>query len=250
MLLYCSTFFAISAERVVVSEKLYLQLESNKFKRGDTVFFKGYLQNASAAAEEAPSEFIYVELLKPISIDNPDEFDLVQRVKVKRNGLESNPEFGDFKTFNGYIKIPSELKNGQYLLRAYTRWQLNFPLQYLFNCAINIGDRIETSEAKDNIINPISVEFYPEGGKYFIGKMGVLVVKAYNKQGKGVKLQAPLLNGSGDTLQMVNCGENGYGIINFIPKEGEKYFFNGTPLPKANSDGGTINLNKRNRVLL
>ena len=246
VLLFCfSTFFAISAERVVVSEKLYLQLESNKFNRGDTVFFKGYLQNASAVAEEAPSEFIYVELLEPIHSDNPQEFNLVQRVKVKRNGLESDRELGDFKIFNGYIKIPTELKNGQYLLRAYTRWQLNFPLQYLFNCAINIGDRIETVEAKDNITNPISVEFYPEGGKYFIGKMGVLVVKAYNKQGKGVKLQAPLLNGSGDTLQMVNCGENGYGIINFIPKEGEKYFFNGTPLPKVNSDGGTINLNKR-----
>ena len=228
-----------------MTEKLYLQLESNKFKRGDTIFFKGYLQNASAVAEEAPSEFIYVELLKPIRIDNPKEFNLVQRVKIKRNGLESNSEFGDFKIFKGYIKIPSELKNGQYLLRAYTRWQLNFPLQYLFNCVINIGDRIETADAKDNYTNPISVEFYPEGGKYFTDKMAVLVVKAYDKHGKGVKLQAPLLNGSGDTLQMVNCGENGYGIVNFIPKESEKYFLNGTQLPKANSDGGTINLNNR-----
>ena len=247
LLFCCCTLFAINTERVVVTEKLYLQLENNKFRSGDTVFFKGYLQNASAVAEEALSEFIYVELLEPIHSDNPHEFNLVQRVKVKRNGLESDTELGDFKIFNGYIKIPSEMKNGQYLLRAYTRWQLNFPLQYLFNCVINIGDRIETADAKDNYTNPISVEFYPEGGKYFIGKMGVLVVKAYNKQGKGIKLQAPLLNGSGDTLQMVNCGENGYGIINFIPKEGEKYFLNGIPLPKANSDGGTINLSNRKR---
>ena len=245
LLFCCSTFFAIAAEKIVVTEKLYLQLENNKFRSGDTVFFKGYLQNASAVAEEAPSEFIYVELLKPIHTDNPKEFKVVQRVKVKRNGLESNPEFGDFKIFNGYIKIPSEMKNGQYLLRAYTRWQLNFPLQYLFNCVINIGDRIETADAKDNYTNPISVEFYPEGGKYFTGKMSVVVVKANDKHGKGVKLQAPLLNGSGDTLQMVNCGENGYGIVNFIPKESEKYFLNGTQLPKANSDGGTINLNNR-----
>ena len=123
--------------------------------------------------------------------------------------MESDRELGDFKIFNGYIKIPSELKNGQYLLRAYTRWQLNFPLQYLFNCAINIGDRVEVADAKDNLTNPISVEFYPEGGKWFTGKMGVLVVKATDRHGKGVKLQAPLLNGSGDTLQMVSCGENG-----------------------------------------
>ena len=245
LLFCCSTFFAIAAERAVVPEKLYLQLDNNKFRRGDTIYFKGYLQNASAAAEEAPSEFIYVELLEPIHSDNPQEFNLVQRVKIKRNGLESNPEFGDFKIFNGYIKIPSELKNGQYLLRAYTRWQLNFPLQYLFNCAINIGDRAEVADAKDDFTNPISVEFYPEGGKWFTGKMGVLVVKATDRHGKGVKLQAPLLNGSGDTLQMVSCGENGYGIVNFIPKEGEEYFFNGTQLPKANSDGGTINLNNR-----
>lgn len=245
MLFCCCTLFAINTERVVVTEKLYLQLENNKFRSGDTVFFKGYLQNASAVAEEAPSEFIYVELLEPIHSDNPHEFNLVQRVKVKRNGLESDTELGDFKIFNGYIKIPSEMKNGQYLLRAYTRWQLNFPLQYLFNCVINIGDRIETADAKDNYTNPISVEFYPEGGKYFTDKMSVLVVKAYDKHGKGVKLQAPLLNESGDTLQMVNCGENGYGIINFIPKEDEEYFLNGSPLPKANSDGGTINLNNR-----
>lgn len=245
LLFCCCTLLAISAERVVVSEKLYLQLESNKFKRGDTVFFKGYLQNASAVAEEAPSEFIYVELLEPIHSDNPQEFNLVQRVKVKRNGLESDRELGDFKIFNGYIKIPLELKDGQYLLRAYSRWQLNFPLQYLFNCVVNIGNRAGAAEVEENFAAPTSVEFYPEGGKYFTGKMSVVVVKANDKHGKGVKLQAPLLNGSGDTLQMVNCGENGYGIINFIPKEGEKYFFNGTPLPKANSDGGTINLNKR-----
>lgn len=245
LLFCCCTLFAINTERVVVTEKLYLQLENNKFRSGDTVFFKGYLQNASAVAEDAPSEFIYVELLEPIHSDNPHEFNLVQRVKVKRNGLESDTELGDFKIFNGYIKIPSEMKNGQYLLRAYTRWQLNFPLQYLFNCVINIGDRIETADAKDNYTNPISVEFYPEGGKYFTDKMAVLVVKAYDKHGKGVKLQAPLLNESGDTIQMVNCGENGYGIINFIPKEDEEYFLNGSPLPKANSDGGTINLNNR-----
>lgn len=245
LLFCCSTFFAIAAEKIVVTEKLYLQLENNKFRSGDTVFFKGYLQNASAMAEEAPSEFIYVELLKPIHIDNPKEFKVVQRVKVKRNGLESNPEFGDFKIFNGYIEIPSELKNGQYILRAYTRWQLNFPLQYLFNCVINIGDRTGATDVEEKFAAPISVEFYPEGGKYFTGKMGVLVVKANDKQGKGVKLQAPLINGSGDTLQMVNCGENGYGIINFIPKEDEVYFLNGTPLPKANSDGGTINLSNR-----
>ena len=245
LLFCCCTLFAINTERVVVTEKLYLQLENNKFRSGDTVFFKGYLQNASAVAEDAPSEFIYVELLEPIHSDNPHEFNLVQRVKVKRNGLESDTELGDFKIFNGYIKIPSEMKNWQYLLRAYTRWQLNFPLQYLFNCVINIGDRIETADAKDNYTNPISVEFYPEGGKYFTDKMAVLVVKAYDKHGKGVKLQAPLLNESGDTIQMVNCGENGYGIINFIPKEDEEYFLNGSPLPKANSDGGTINLNNR-----
>ena len=245
LLFCCSTFFAIGAGRVVVSEKLYLQLESNKFNRGDTVFFKGYLQNASAVAEEAPSEFIYVELLEPIHSDNPQEFNLVQRVKVKRNGLESDRELGDFKIFNGYIKIPSELKNGQYLLRAYTRWQLNFPLQYLFNCVVNIGNRAGAAEVEENFAAPTSVEFYPEGGKYFTGKMSVLVVKANDKHGKGVKLHAPLINGSGDTLQMVNCGENGYGIVNFIPKEREKYFLNGTQLPKANSDGGTINLNNR-----
>lgn len=245
LLFCCSTFFAIAAEKVVVTEKLYLQLENNKFRSGDTVFFKGYLQNASAMAEEAPSEFIYVELLKPIHIDNPKEFKVVQRVKVKRNGLESNPEFGDFKIFNGYIKIPSELKNGQYILRAYTRWQLNFPLQYLFNCVVNIGNRAGAAEVEGNFAAPTSVEFYPEGGKYFTGKMSVVVVKANDKHGKGVKLQAPLINGSGDTLQMVNCGENGYGIVNFIPKESEKYFLNGTQLPKANSDGGTINLNNR-----
>lgn len=245
LLFCCSTFFAIAAERAVVPEKLYLQLDNNKFRRGDTIFFKGYLQNASAAAEEAPSEFIYVELLEPIHSDNPQEFNLVQRVKVKRNGLESDRELGDFKIFNGYIKIPSELKDGQYLLRAYSRWQLNFPLQYLFNCVVNIGNRAGAAEVEENFAAPTSVEFYPEGGKWFTGKMGVLVVKATDRHGEGVKLQAPLLNGSGDTLQMVNCRENGYGIVNFIPKEGEEYFFNGTQLPKANSDGGTINLNNR-----
>ncbi len=102
-------------------EKLYLHLDRTYFMAGETLWFKGYLANADLQDETPESNFIYVELLKDT---------LIVREKVKREGLG----------FPGYISLPASLPAGNYVLRAYTRWQMNWPVEQMFHQHIKISE--------------------------------------------------------------------------------------------------------------
>ena len=47
-------------------EKLYLQTDREVYRVGDTVWFKGYLENASGMAEFPAGNYIYVELISSL----------------------------------------------------------------------------------------------------------------------------------------------------------------------------------------
>ncbi len=116
------TLFCICATLVWGNspEKLYLHIDRTYYMAGETLWFKGYLVNADNRDETPESNFIYVELLKDT---------VIQRVKIKR----------DYLGFSGYIALPASLPSGSYLLRAYTRWQMNWPVENMFHEKIQIS---------------------------------------------------------------------------------------------------------------
>jgi len=54
-------------------EKLYIQTDREVYCVGDTIWFKGYLQNASQLAKNAECNYIYVELISSMTEMNFDK---------------------------------------------------------------------------------------------------------------------------------------------------------------------------------
>ena len=103
-------------------EKVYVHLDRTYFAAGETIWLKAYVEDE--LPEEYSSLFLYVELLEP------EKKEAVLRAKIRR---------GD-EGFAGHLDLPEELPGGRYLLRAYTRWQLNWPEERLFRVPIDVYD--------------------------------------------------------------------------------------------------------------
>ena len=103
-------------------EKVYVHLDRTFFAAGETIWLKAYVEDE--LPDEYASLFLYVELLEQ------GKKEAVLRAKIRR-GEEG---------FAGHLDLPEELPGGRYLLRAYTRWQLNWPEERLFHATIDVYD--------------------------------------------------------------------------------------------------------------
>lgn len=103
-------------------EKVYVHLDRTFFAAGETIWLKAYVEDE--LPDEYASLFLYVELLEQ------GKKEAVLRAKIRR-GEEG---------FAGHLDLPEELPGGHYLLRAYTRWQLNWPEEKMFRVPIDIYD--------------------------------------------------------------------------------------------------------------
>ena len=112
-------------------EKLYLHLNQPYYGAGDTMWFKAYLTDAVSHRPDTLSNFIYVDLA-----DRRGK--IIAARKIKRDSLG----------FANGIPLPDTLPAGEYTLRAYTGWMLNFEPAFFFRRNINVGntrsDRIRT----------------------------------------------------------------------------------------------------------
>ena len=112
-------------------EKLYLHLNQPYYGAGDTMWFKAYLTDAVSHRPDTLSNFIYVDLA-----DRRGK--IIAARKIKRDSLG----------FANCLPLPDTLPAGEYTLRAYTGWMLNFEPAFFFRRNINVGntrsDRIRT----------------------------------------------------------------------------------------------------------
>ena len=76
-------------------EKVYLHFDRSCYTAGETVWFKGWVQEASHLSALPPSTFLYVEVLDR-------QGNAVARVKIKRTG----------DGFPGSIDLPDNLDTG------------------------------------------------------------------------------------------------------------------------------------------
>lgn len=128
-------------------EKLYLHLDKHNYLAGDTLWFKAYLLEGPYLMPSAKSGIFYVELVSP---DN--------RV-MKRMKFPAKYGLGW-----GNISLDEEaLPTGDYLLRAYTNWMLNFGEAavyttniYISNSKIPAGPVSLKQQAKAGVVSVVS----------------------------------------------------------------------------------------------
>ena len=192
------------------------------------MWMKGYVESAVPVPDT--SRFLYVELL-----DEKGEARL-------RSKIRFSPEEG----FAGHLDLPDDISGGRYTLRAYTRWQLNWPEERMFHVPVDIydGKDLATERADDN--RPIDISFYPEGGRYFNGVLSSVGFKVMASDGRGLTWNGVLYDDLGNRICDCRTEHAGMGLIGFIPVEGRRYRLvdeadgQAWDLPAAASEGASL----------
>nr|WP_121269460.1 carboxypeptidase regulatory-like domain-containing protein [Pedobacter schmidteae] len=107
-------------------EKVYLHFDKPYYSVADTIWFKAYLTMEQNLLSQL-SKIVYVDV-----INSKDS--LVQTIKL--------PVVGGVATGNIPLS-PTNYQQGNYYVKAYTTWMLNFSEDFFFNKTIAIGEAIE-----------------------------------------------------------------------------------------------------------
>ncbi len=102
------------------AEKVYLQLDKTVYTSNETVWFKAIVTSASSHIPTDLSNILYVELIDPYE-------KIIDKRLLKLNNGIAEASF----TLQNY-------KSGDYLIRAYTQWNLNFGQDFIFNQYIQV----------------------------------------------------------------------------------------------------------------
>ena len=212
-------------------EKVYLHYDRSCFVAGETIWFKGWVQDASSLSVLPPSNYLYAELLD-------DRGEAVVRVKIKRSG----------NGFPGCIELPDNLETGDYTLRGYTLWQINGDSEYLFNDRIRIvGGKKRAEKRPVRLSSDVDISFWPEGGRYFAGRSATIGFKVVDKQGRSVDFNGSLVDDADEEIKSISTRHDGMGRFSFIPKPGTQYSILDAsgkkyPLPPPAEGGATLEL--------
>lgn len=134
-------------EKIAPQEKLYLHLDKPFYGAGEKIWFKGYLLNAVTHQDNVQSNFIITELT-----NRSDS--IVERKKIRRDSLG----------FANAFTLPPTLPAGEYCLRAYSNWMLNWDKDFFFHRNLKIGNAI------DNTILS-KIEYRQEDDTHYTGKI-------------------------------------------------------------------------------
>ena len=229
-LVFWILFLAGSAKGQVAyaPEKVFVHLDRTYFAAGETMWMKGYVESAVPVPDT--SRFLYVELL-----DEKGEARL-------RSKIRFSPEEG----FAGHLDLPDDISGGRYTLRAYTRWQLNWPEERMFHVPVDIYDGKYLAAKQPDDKSSIDVSFYPEGGRYFNGVLSSVGFKVMASDGRGLTWNGVLYDDLGNRICDCRTEHAGMGLIGFIPVEGRRYRLvdeadgQAWDLPAAASEGASL----------
>ena len=186
-------------------EKIYIQTDRNTYLAGEPIWFK-----AHATLNEKPtvlSKILYIELVG-------EDGKLADKKMLKLiNG----------NTHGGIDTKPS-YPSGNYLLRGYTLWMLNFP-EFIFEKKISIinSDNAKGQAKKNTVKEDISIAFYPEGGNLINGIKSTVAFKAADQFNNPAAIKGNIVNNKNEKVVSIETMHNGMGKFEFTPKEGEIY---------------------------
>ena len=121
-------------------EKVHLHFDKPYYAVGDTLWFKTYLYHNQISYD--PSKIAYVDV-----INGRDS--LIQTLRIP---LKNNSGAGYF------VLDPQVVKQDNYRFRGYTKWMMNFDVDYFFNKIVTVGDAINKKLGSE-------ITYTPDGNK-------------------------------------------------------------------------------------
>lgn len=240
-------------------EKAYLHTDKDFYTNGETIWFKTYLVDGIDHRKSDKSRVVYVELLDS-----------------EGNILERRKQFVGNLGTAGEIQLDQKLAQGEYTLRAYTKYMLNEEEPVFFEKKIPVwmqqltkGDVTEIPQSTayqgvkevDNESDEVlrtKVRFFPEGGQLVAGMSSKLGLEVTDDRGNGLALKGTIVDQEGNVAANFSSGEFGLGVVNLKPLPGKTYYarFKGESndkefeLPRAMEEGYLLNVTDRGEYIL
>ncbi len=135
---------------VVWQEQILLHMDKEALLPKDHLFFKAYVLTGPNQLRVSASEVMKLELL-----DKKGNL-----VETQYHRIEGGASFGAFQ-------IPKKTKPGEYYVRAYTRWMLNYGVENFAVKRVKIGPFRASADFNEEMEK--HVEVFPEGGQLVAG---------------------------------------------------------------------------------
>ena len=113
-------------------EKVYLHFDKPYYAVGDTIWLKAYVTADS---------FNELKQRVPSGISNVVYVDIIRDTIMRKLKLDVNKGVA----FGNIALTKTQFKQGNYQIRAYTKWMRNFDAAYFFDKTISIGDAVNKS---------------------------------------------------------------------------------------------------------
>ena len=204
----------------VPQEKVYLHTDKTDYFPGEDIWYKAYLMIGPNHVPDSITEVLYVELIN-------DKGVIINRQSLH---IQDGLGWGDFM-------IPQASSPGKYILKAYTRYMMNFDEAFYYRKAINIISENQNVIGQSDTTNPLkpsnegttnkkpfSIEFFPEGGNMVEGIHNFVAFKSTIDGKKGIDVKGVLKSGEGEEILDFESEKFGMGLFSFTPERGKNYF--------------------------
>ncbi len=186
----------------IVTERVRITWQDQKFQAGDTLSFEGLITRTDNV-EAALSRYVYVEL-----IGQNDS--VMGRRKYRCD---------DSGRIKGRFPIEKHWGNGVYYVRSYTRLMQNFSPSTFFVHPLPVGCDLLQGEA---VPTRVYSHFYPEGGVLVEGSPQSMVVYLTDANSHPVSVPFQLISGK-DTLSTSVTSSAGMALITVSPSSDQNY---------------------------
>ncbi len=110
-------------------EKIYVHTDKSSYVSGQTICLRVHLVDALLLKQANASRYVYVELINPLA-------DVVNRVMLRADSLGY---------FYGNTRLDETLPEGNYTLRAYTRFMQNQGEDYFFRKSVFVTNQLSAA---------------------------------------------------------------------------------------------------------
>lgn len=195
-------------------EKIYLHLDRNAYIPGEKIWFKAYVTDAGTHQMPTFSRYVYVELIDSLN-------KIINRVMVRPID----------NLHHGHLFLSEVIPEGNYTIRAYTRYMENLGDDYFFKKNIWIGrlpslqeNEKPTGNKKKRIKDDYDISFFPEGGYLLEETLCKVAFKALNKNGHPEYISGKIVDDEGTQITSTVTLHAGMGLFAIIPEHGKKYY--------------------------
>ena len=208
---YASGIDSVKTTNSILYEKVYLHIDRELYAPGDDIWFKSYLVSGINNKLVPGYKNIYVQLIA-------ESGEVVSnRLLLSKDG-----------TAHGDIQLPLEIADGNYTIRAFTRYLTNFETESYFHKKIIISGSKNSLEIGENDSDSksvnIDVSFLPEGGTFVLNAINHIAFKAIDDKGKGIAVKGKVVDETGEEVVSFRSGYKGMGKFIMMPQEGKSYF--------------------------